>query len=261
LGRLDYNYDGRYLINAVIRRDGTSRLSKENQWKNFPSVSAAWRISHEKFFNVSWISDLKLRASYGTLGSSNIGYWDYLATVNTFSTIAMGRGQGISSGATVVRLVNDDLKWETLTEQNYGVDASFFNNKLSLSAEYYIADTKDVLTGMPIALTTGNDGGNPLVNAASLRNTGFEASITYREDKQKFNYYANLNVTTINNEVKKLGYGRSEIYSGNTSTKLGQPIGMWYVLETDGIFQSQAEVDNYKNKAGTVIQPIQNPVI
>ncbi|MES2648987.1 MAG: TonB-dependent receptor [Bacteroidota bacterium] len=259
LGRLDYSFDGKYLLNAVIRRDGTSRLSSQNQWGNFPSVSAGWRISQEDFFKVPWLNDLKLRASYGTLGSSNIGNWDYLATVNTFSTIAMGTSQNIQSGATVVRLVNNDLKWETLTQQNYGVDASFLNNKLTLTAEYYIADTKDVLTGMPIAITTGNDGGNPVVNAASLRNKGFEASVTYREDKRKFNYYGNLNITTLNNQVKKLGFNRSEIYSGNTITQLGQPIGMWYVLETDGLFQTQADVDNYKNKDGKVIQPNSKP--
>jgi TonB-dependent starch-binding outer membrane protein SusC len=259
LGRLDYNYDGKYLLNAVVRRDGTSRLSDKNKWGNFPSVSAAWRVSEEPFFQSTWVNDLKVRASYGTLGSSNIGNWDYLATVNTFSTIAMGTSQSILPGATVVRLVNDDLKWETLTQQNFGIDAIFLNNKLSLTAEYYIADTKDVLTGMPIAITTGNDGGNPVVNAASLRNSGFEVSLTYKEEKEKFSYSANLNVTTLNNKVKKLGFGRTEIFSGNTITTLGEPTGMWYVLETDGLFQTQAEVDNYKNKAGVVIQPTAKP--
>jgi TonB-linked SusC/RagA family outer membrane protein len=259
LGRLDYNYDGRYLLNVVIRRDGTSRLSSQNQWGNFPSVSGAWRVSEESFFQSSVVNDLKIRASYGTLGSSNIGNWDYLATVNTFSTIAMGTSQTILPGATVVRLVNNDLKWERLTQQNFGVDATFLKNRLSLTAEYYIADTKDVLTGMPIAITTGNDGGNPVVNAASLRNTGFELSATWREDKGDFNYSANLNVTTLNNTVKKLGFGRTEIFSGNTITTLGEATGMWYVLETDGIFQTQAEVDNYKSRAGTVIQPTAKP--
>lgn len=259
LGRLDYNYDGKYLLNAVIRRDGTSRLSDKNKWGNFPSVSGAWRISEEPFFQSPWVNDLKIRASYGQLGSSNIGNWDYLATVNTFSTIAMGTSQSILPGATVVRLVNDDLKWETLTQQNFGVDASFLKGKLSLSAEYYIADTRDVLTGMPIAITTGNDGGNPLVNAASLRNKGIEASITYKDNRGDFSYSANLNITTLDNTVKKLGFGRTEIFSGNTITSLGQPTGMWYVLETDGIFQTQAEVDNYKNRAGVVIQPTAKP--
>ena len=259
LGRLEYNFSDKYLVNAVFRRDGTSRLSAAHQWGNFPSVSAAWRLSKENFFNVPWVNDLKLRASWGTLGSSNIGYWDYLATINTFSTIAIGADQHIEPGATVVRLVNNDLRWEKLTQKNIGVDAAFLNNKLLVTGEYYISDTKDVLTGMPIAITTGNDGGNPVVNAASLRNKGFELSVTYREDSRPFSYYATANITTLKNKVIELGYGRNNIYVGNTVTEIGAPIGMWYVLETDGLFQSQAEVDNYKNKAGKVIQPSAKP--
>ena len=259
LGRVEYNYANKYLLNGIIRRDGTSRLSAANQWGNFPSVSAAWRISNESFFQVPWINDLKLRASYGQLGSSNIGYWDYLATVNTFSTIAMGANQAIEPGATVVRLVNNNLEWERLTQKNIGVDATFLNNRLTVTAEYYIADTKGVLTGMPIAITTGNDGGNPVVNAASLRNKGFELSATYREDQKAFKYYATANITTMKNKVLGLGYGRTNIFVGNTKTEIGKPIGMWYVLQTAGLFQSQAEVDNYKDKNGKVIQPTAKP--
>lgn len=259
LGRIEYNYSDKYLLNAVIRRDGASRLTLANQWSNFPSVSAAWRISKESFFNVDWINELKLRGSYGTLGSSNIGYWDFLPAINTFSTIAMGADQHIESGATVVKLVNNNLKWERLTQKNIGVDASFLNNRLAVTAEYYISDTKDVLTAMPIAYTTGNDGGNPVVNAASLRNKGFEFSATYREDRNPFKYYATANVTTLKNKVLELGYGRNNIYVGNTVTEIGKPIGMWYVLETDGLFQSLEEINDYKNKEGKVIQPTAKP--
>lgn len=259
LGRLEYNYDDRYLFNAVLRRDGTSRLGMQNRWGNFPSVSAAWRISREQFFNVSWISDLKLRASYGTLGSSNIGNWDYLAVINTFSTIAMGSNQAILPGATQVRLVNQDLGWEQLIQKNFGFDAELFNNRLSVTAEYFDATTSDVLTTMPIALTTGNDGGNPVVNAATIRNRGFEFSATYKEQRENFGYNVGLNLTTLKNEVKELGYGRNNIYVGNTVTEIGQPLGMFFVLETDGIFQNQAEITSYVNKDGVIIQPNAQP--
>lgn len=255
LGRLEYNYDERYLLNAVIRRDGSSRLSPQHRWANFPSVSGAWRISKEDFFNVPGISDLKLRASYGVLGSSNIGYWDYLATINTFSTIAMGRDQHVEAGGTQVQLVNNNLKWERMAEQNYGVDATLMEDRLSLSAEYFVAETRDVLTSMPIAITTGNDGGNPVVNAATLRNSGFELSATYRDGRHPLAWNATLNFTKTNNKVILLGYNRNNIYVGNTVTELGQPIGMWYVLQTDGLFQSDEEVQAYKNKEGQVIQP------
>lgn len=259
LGRLEYNYDDRYLLNAVLRRDGSSRLGQQNRWGNFPSISGAWRLSREKFFDVSWINDLKLRASYGTLGSSNIGFWDYLAVINTFSTIAMGTNQAILPGATQVRLVNQDLRWEKLIQKNFGFDAVLLNNKLSVTAEYFDATTSDVLTTMPIALTTGNDGGNPVVNAATLRNRGFELSATYTQQSQNFGYNIGVNLTTLKNKVLELGYGRNNIYVGNTVTEIGQPLGMWFVLQTDGIFQSQEEVDNYVNKDGVVIQPNAKP--
>lgn len=259
LGRLEYSYDDKYLLNAVIRRDGSSRLSPDNRWGNFPSISGAWRINREEFFQVPWINDLKIRASYGHLGNSEIGYWDWLATINTFSTIAMGRDQHIEPGATQVQLVNNNLRWETLIEQNYGFDASFLNGKLSASAEYYIAKTKDVLTGMPIAITTGNDGGNPLVNAASVLNKGFEFTATWRESSHPVNWNVTANVTTVSNEVLSLGYNRNNIYVGNTVTEVGKSIGMWYVLETDGLFQSEEEVQAYKSKDGKVIQPNAQP--
>jgi len=259
LGRVEYNYDNRYLFNAVIRRDGSSRLGRSNQWGNFPSISGAWRLSNEKFFESTWVNDLKVRASYGQLGNSNIGYWDYLAVINTFSTIAIGRDQLISPGAIQVALVNPNLRWETLTQKNFGVDATLLDNKISLTAEYFIADTKDVLTAMPIALTTGHDGDPPIANAASLKNTGFELSLGYNEQNTALKYYINTNITTLKNKVTDLGYGRNNIFVGNTVTQIGEPAGMWFVLQTDGLFQSAEEVNNYQNAAGRVIQPNAKP--
>src|SRR5690606_30148845 len=253
LGRLEYSYADKYLFNAVFRRDGSSRFGPNNKWGNFPSVSAAWRISEENFFQSSAIDDLKLRASYGTLGNSNIGYWDYLGTINTFPTMVIGRDQHVERGATQVQLVNADIKWETLKQLNFGVDAGFLDNRLTLTAEYFVAETEDVLTAMPILMTTGNDGGNPIVNAATLRNSGFELSAAYREEETPFKYYADVQVTTLKNEVLELGYGRNDIFVGNTVTEIGRPIGMWYVLETDGLFQSQEEIDSYRNSGETVI--------
>lgn len=258
-GRAEYAYDDRYLLNAVIRRDGSSRLGAGLKWGSFPSISAAWRISKESFFNVDWINDLKIRANYGTLGSSNIGYYESRAVINTLTTIVMGTNQQKELAATQVRLANPDLRWETLRQQNYGFDLSVLNNKLSITAEYFIARTTDVLYQSPILMTTGNDGGDPRSNALTLENKGFEFSATYRNYDNPFGYYVSANVTTLRNKIDELGYGRNELYIGNTVTKLGQPIGMWYVLQTDGLFQSQAEVDNYKNAEGKIIQPTAKP--
>lgn len=258
-GRLEYNYADKYLLNGVMRRDGNSRFGPGYKWGNFPSVSAAWRISKEDFFTSSWINDLKLRASYGTLGSSNTDYYDYIGVINTFSTIAMGTDQHIEPGAIQVKLANDNLHWEKLTQQNYGFDASFLNNKLTVSSEYFIAKTKDVLFGFPIALTTGNDGGNPRVNGVTLQNKGFEFSAAYKEDSTPFKYSASANFTLLRNKALDFGYNRNNIYVGNTVTEVGQPIGMWYVLQTDGLFQSMDEVNSYKNAAGKLIQPEAKP--
>ncbi|WEK38111.1 MAG: TonB-dependent receptor [Candidatus Pseudobacter hemicellulosilyticus] len=260
LGRIEYNFDEKYLFNAVIRRDGSSRLGRGLQWGSFPSVSAAWRISQEDFFDVSWINDLKIRANHGTLGStSGIGYWDYLPIINTFSTIAMGRNQGVYPGGTQVQLVNENLKWETLTQSNFGVDASILDNKVTITAEYFIANTKDVLYQMPILMTTGNDGGNPPVNAASLKNQGFEFSVTYNGKAREVNYYVTANLTTLNNKVKGLGYGRNDVFTGTTRTTIGSAAASWFLLQTDGLFQTQDEINNYRNKDGVIIQPTAKP--
>jgi TonB-linked SusC/RagA family outer membrane protein len=243
----------------VFRSDGVSKFGPQNKFGYFPSASAAWRISNEKFFKISWINDLKLRASYGTLGSSNIDEYEYQGFINTFSTIAMGANQNIQSGATQVKLANSDLKWETVIQQNYGLDAGFLNNKLTLSAEYFKARTKDVLIAFPLLLSTGNDGGNPRVNGATLVNKGFEFTATYHDQAGELGYSITGNFTTLKNRVESLGYTQNKTYVGNTVTEIGQPIGMWYVLQTDGLFQNQEDVNNHKNAAGKIIQPNAKP--
>lgn len=258
-GRFEYNYADKYLLNGVVRTDGVSRFGKDHKFGVFPSISGAWRISKEDFFKASWIDDLKLRANYGTLGSSNIGPYDYIAFINTFPTIVLGPGQTVLPGATQVKLANPDLRWEEVTQQNYGLDAAFLKNKLTISAEYFISKTKDVLLQYPLLLSTGNDGGNPYVNGATLGNKGFEFTVSYQENKNAFKYGATANLTTLRNKVLDLGYGKNRTFVGNTVTEVGQPIGMWYVLQTDGLFQTAQEVAGYKNAAGKVIQPTAQP--
>lgn len=258
-GRLEYNYADKYLLNAIIRSDGSSRLGKDYKFKSFPSISAAWRISKEDFFKSSWIDDLKVRANYGTLGSGNIGPYDYIALINTFSTVPFGPSGHTQSGGTQVQLANADLRWEILTQQNYGFDAAFLNNKLTITAEYFISKTKDALLRYPILFSTGNDGGNPFVNGVTLGNKGFEFAATYSENANDFKYNVTANLTTLNNKILDLGYGKNKTFVGNTVTEVGKPIGMWYVLQTDGLFQNADEVASYKNANGKVIQPAAQP--
>lgn len=256
LGRVNYGYDDRYLFQGTIRRDGTSRLPEENRWGNFASFSAGWRISREKFFNVPFINDLKLRANYGTLGNSNIGYWDYQAVINTAPRAVFGTPEQVAIGMTQSQLTNNDLVWERKTTTNIGLDLTTLNNHLTVSAEWFNAKSKDLLVYLPILMSSGNEGGNPAVNAGSLSNKGVEIEARWNDQVGKdFTYYASVNVSTVRNKVLNLGYGQTVYYESLSKAAIGQPLGQWYLYRDLGIFQSAAEVQAYQNKAGKVIQP------
>lgn len=258
-GRLNYTFDEKYLISATFREDGSSKFAPGNKWGFFPSISAGWRISKENFFNVQGINDLKLRYSHGTLGNVNIGNWDYVAVLNSFPIAVFGADQHLNPGMTQIQLVNSDLKWEEQTQDNYGFDVAFLKNRLQMSAEYFVSTTKDVLTPMPILMTTGNDGGNPYVNAASLRNKGIELTGTWRDKKGDFNYSIGGTFTRLRNEVLEFGYGKVEQYTWITKTEIGEPLAMFYTIHDDGIFQNEAEVLAHTNSQGIVIQPNAKP--
>lgn len=266
LGRINYDFDSRYLISLTGRIDGTSRFGKGHKWGVFPSASVGWRISQEKFFDVEWINDLKLRANWGKLGSQNIGYYDYMMYMySSAQYLFNGDNKGATIGQTVASLSNSDLSWETMEQKNFGVDMSFLNNRLSVTAEYYISTSHDVLTGLPILGSTGNAGGSPVVNAASIENKGFELTATWRDRlENEFSYSVSLNLNHSDNKLIKFGYGKAEQYDGTrygqvTVTRLGQSIGKFYLVPTDGIFQSMEEVLAHKNSKGQVIQPNAGP--
>lgn len=261
LGRANYVYDDKYYLAATFRRDGTSRLAKENRWGNFPSFSGAWRISKEEFFDVPWINDLKIRGNWGRLGNSSIGDWDYIGTIN--QSIVTVFGGAIVPGSTQVKLVNAGLVWETKETVNVGFDASFLNQRLTVSAEYYNSKTSDVLAETPIAISTGNQGGSPWKNAASLRNKGFEITLGWKDQISDFKYSALLNVTTMDNEVLSLGRDGSErnfIDSGQARTEPGRSLAEFYLRKTDGIFRTQEEIDNYVTKGNHVPGPNEDKV-
>ena len=261
LGRANYVYDDKYYLTATFRRDGTSRLAKENRWGNFPSFSGAWRISKEEFFDVPWINDLKIRGNWGRLGNSSIGDWDYIGTIN--QSIVTIFGGAIVPGSTQVKLVNAGLVWETKETVNVGFDASFLNQRLTVSAEYYNSKTSDVLAETPIAISTGNQGGSPWKNAASLRNKGFEFTFGWKDQISGFKYSALLNVTTMDNEVLSLGRDGSErnfIDSGQARTEPGRSLAEFYLRKTDGIFRTQEEIDNYVTKGNHVPGPNEDKV-
>jgi TonB-dependent starch-binding outer membrane protein SusC len=277
LGRFNYSYGDKYYLTGTIRRDGSSRFIKENRWGNFPSISAGWRISGEEFFNVPWVDDLKIRANYGTLGNSsigrwigyggsfygsniyNLGNWDYQSLLNATIVSVLGTDQHLVNGAAQVKLANSNLRWETKEQVNFGADLAVLNSRLGFTVEYFVSTTKDVLTEMPILLSTGNDGGNPWVNAASIRNKGVEITTTWKDNVQGLKYSITANVSTLRNEVLELGYGRNDNITGITRTTVGEPIGMFYLRKTDGLFRSEEDVLNHVNSQGKVIQPNAKP--
>ncbi|MFE3847391.1 SusC/RagA family TonB-linked outer membrane protein [Flavobacterium sp. LB3P45] len=260
LGRLNYDYDNKYYVTLTGRIDKDSRFSKDNRTGNFPSIAGAWRISKEDFFNVPWINDLKVNASYGELGIVTLGSFDWQGTINNNTRAILGGMPQV--GSYQATLVNPDLRWENRKTQNYGLETSLFKNTVKLSAAYYNSLSEDALvTNLPIAVYLGNLGGTPPVNAGSIRNTGFELEASYRNNDNEFKWNVGLNFTTIKNRVEKVGNrgeGIDYIQTGLTRSKVGQPLGQWYLLKTDGIFQNQSEIDAHSLN-GILIQPFAKP--
>ena len=259
-GRVNYNYDERYLLSFTMRRDESSKFSPENRVGYFPSLSAGWRISNEDFFETSWIDDLKIRANYGMLGNSNIGVWDWVSFITTFPQAVFGVDQNVHTGMTQIRLANNDLRWEKLTQINAGFDAMLLNNRLNLSVDYFLKETKDVLAPMQILMVTGNNGGNPYVNAVTLQNTGVELSATWRDKiGSDFGYSIGVNGSFLKNKIKEIAYNLRQFSQWDTKSLPGEPIGEWYLIKTDGLFRTQEEVLAHTNSEGRVIQPDARP--
>jgi TonB-dependent starch-binding outer membrane protein SusC len=263
LGRINYTYNDKYLVTLTGRIDQDSRFGPAYRTGYFPSVAAAWRINRESFFHVKQISDLKLRASYGKLGFSDVlGSWDYIGVLNNNPRAIYGVGQTPQVGQYQAALVNSNLHWETRIQQNIGVDAGFLDNRVSLTVDVYNSKSEDVLVQLPIAAYLGGVGA-PSVNAASIRNKGLEVTATYRSSNAPFHWDISGNITTIKNRVLSVGNQNSAAdYLEPTNflrSQVGHAIGEWYVIHTAGIFHSADDVANYKAKNGKVIQPDAKP--
>lgn len=260
LGRLNYDFDDKYYLTLTARLDKDSRFGKDNRTGFFPSIAASWRISNENFFNVEWVNDLKVNASYGELGIVTIGSFAWQGTINNNTRAILGGVPQV--GSYQASLVNPDLKWEHRKTTNIGLESSLFKNKLQLGLAYYNSLSEDALvTGLPLPWYLGNLGGNPPVNAGSIRNTGFEFDVAYKSIYKGINWNVGFNLTTIKNNIESVGYrgeGIDYIQTSLTRSKVGQPLGQWYLLQTDGIFQNQAEIDSYTLN-GTPIQPYAKP--
>ncbi len=250
-GRLNYTYNDRYLFEANIRYDGSSRFAKNNRWGVYPSFSAGWRISEEEFFDPlkDLLSDLKLRGSWGKLGNQTIvGNYPYIATIASGQNYSFG--DGIASGVAPVNGANPDIRWETTTSTDIGLDAAFLKGKISFTADYFVRNTDHVLLDIPVG---GVYGFNPPVqNAGAVQNKGFEFDLGYHGRSNGFTYDILANASFIKNTVTNLA-GTDPIINGYTFMKVGYPINSFYGYQAEGIFQTQQQLDEHAAQSGGVI--------
>ncbi len=278
-GRLGWNYDDRYMINVTLRADGSSRFAEGHRWGIFPSVSAGWVITGEKFMEKtsSWLDFLKIRASWGQVGNNNIDAFLYAATVsmtNIGYNFGIGKGSTLNtSGAVSNRLGNSNLKWETSEQTDLGIDARFLGSRLGVNFDWYYKKTKDWIVQAPVLATYGADA--PYINGGNVTNKGIELGLSWTDRKgSDFSYNIGANVSYNRNEVNEIPTEGGIIHgyaTGMTVANLmfnnqpeffrcenGHAMGFFWGYKTAGVFQNQKEIDDWKN-AGNGVLPNTQP--
>ncbi len=257
VGRINYEFAGKYLLGASMRRDGSSKFAPGRKWGTFPAVSVGWRLSEEPFLkDIPAISELKIRGSWGESGYNSIGDYEWQPLIQANNTL-YPFGNDPTLGSYFNQLGNIDLSWEVTTMTNIGVDASLWNNKVSLTAEYYNRETDGLLLRVPIPVSIGYSS-SPLANVGSMRNYGFEATLGYNYSSTDFNWSLTGTFDVTRNEVLSLATANATIDAGNNSdfggfditrTQEGEPIQSFFGWEVESIFQSQAEIDALNDSA------------
>ena len=254
IARLNYDYDGKYLLSAVVRRDGSSRLTKSIRWGTFPSISLGWRFDKEKFFPIDRdiVNMFKVRASYGELGNENIGEYVYQATMRR-NNMTYSFGNNPVTGSAVSTFVNENLAWEKKTTMNVGIDLALFNNRIEFTAEWYKNKSTDLLYSVPVPASAGVANTSVTMNAASMENSGLEFSVTYRNNDHALKHQISANLSTLNNKVTSLGFGTEYYLTGDYITYVGQEIGQFYGYVYEGIARTQADLDNHATQNGAQV--------
>ncbi|PWJ40801.1 SusC/RagA family TonB-linked outer membrane protein [Sediminitomix flava] len=257
LGRLNYSFDDRYLLTASFRRDGSSVFGPNNRYGTFPSAALAWKLRNESYMDFlpkELVSTLKVRAGWGIVGNANITPYSYTATVQAserlleYSYVIGGSEQ---PGAAPVTLANPNIKWEEVESSNIGIDVGFLDDKLTLTADYFVKTTNDMLVRVPIPSYSGYVS-DPYTNAGIIENKGFEIDLGYKgQIGSDFKYSVNVNLSSIKNEVIELGSDNpitagyvALINTDVTRTEAGGAVGQFFGYEVEGVFQSQEEADN-----------------
>ena len=237
-GRINYNFAERYLLEANIRYDGSSRLAPEKRWKAFPSVSAAWRVNQEPWFKLDWVSNLKLRASWGQLGNGAVlGLYDYIATISQSTTYITEKSYYQS------QLASKDKTWETIETTNLGVDLGLFNSRLNATFDYYWKYNNDMLSNLQLPHTIGI--GVPAVNIGKLKTWGWEFEIKWNDRIGDFSYQVAFNLSDSKNELVEYD-GADVITAGTRQLIEGYPLNTIWGYTTDGYWSSKEEYEQYK---------------
>ena len=273
-GRVAYNYQERYLFNATIRADGSSKFAKGHRWGYFPSFSAGWVVSNERFFadaGIDWLDFLKVRASWGQVGNQSVGDFQFASPINTSTGYSSGNpaafyvfGTGNMNvpGAYPNRLPNLDLRWETSEQTNVGIDARLLRNRLAVAADYYTKHTKDWLVQAPVLATAGAQ--PPFINGGSVKNTGVELALNWNDHPGVVGYSVGINGAYNKNTVGRIPtedgiiHGQTNMLYANADefyrAENGHPIGYFWGFKTAGIFQNEQEIDEWIAAGNGVLQ-------
>jgi len=265
-GRFAYNYAEKYMINATMRADGSSKFAKGHQWGYFPSVSVGWNMTTESFMKStsSWLDQLKLRASWGQVGNQNIDDFAYASTINTtYGGYVFGTTLGTNTtGSYQEALSNENIKWEKSEQIDFGMDAHMLKNRLGVNADFYIKTTKDWLVQAPILATAGANA--PYINGGSVKNTGIELAFTWNDHINDFNYNISMNGAYNKNKVGKIPtddgiiHGTTNMLYDNSSefyrAQNGHELGYFWGYKTAGIFQNEADIAAWKKAGNGILQ-------
>ncbi len=259
--RADYNYDERYMIQVTFRRDGSSRFGANSKWGNFPSVSVGWNIHNEPYLNIpSWLSNAKLRLSWGVNGSDAFEAFRYTTLTSRSNNYIFGAGETTVEGVKSSGLANPSLHWERSIQTDAGIDLGFFGNALTFTADYYHKATDGMLLQMPTPSYVGES--SPWGNTGYMVNQGVEMEISYKFGRGDWNFRVGGNATYLHNRLVSMGnesgFNNYDSFQGAgtvTRGENGYPFPFFYGYKTNGIFQNQAEVDAYVNASGAKIIP------
>jgi len=272
-GRLGYNYKEKYMLNATLRADGSSRFASGHRWGYFPSASAGWTISNESFMASAsdWLDQLKLRASWGQVGNQNIGDYKYASLISTSTAVSsdnpaafydFGNAGVNTAGANLKALPNKDLKWETSEQTNIGFDALFLKNRLSLTGDFYIKTTKDWLVESPVPVTSGFE--KHWINGGNVKNTGIELALNWNDNIGDFKYNVGVNGSYNKNVVGEIPtsdgiiHGQTNMLYSNSEefyrAENGHAIGYFWGYQTAGLFQNEADIAAWKAGGKGILQ-------